>query len=94
MKGTNHDIIQVIMTVLGRCEAQTVTTNAYSTKSFGAEVRVCRPAVSSSVVQKCVVLLSDRAALTECEADGKSPSVQLSQTVRTADPSGAPVTSA
>jgi len=46
------------------------------------------------VSSRSEVLLSDSAAHTECEADGKSPSVQLEQAVGTADPSGAPVTSA
>ena len=43
MKGTNHDVSQVMMNVLGRVEVQTVITYAYSTKLFGAEAIVCRP---------------------------------------------------
>jgi hypothetical protein len=75
-----------MMTVLGRFVAQTVITNAYSKKLFGAEASVCRPEA-----KYCLVI----AAYTPiCEADGKSPSVQLGQTVRTADSSGATVTSA
>ena len=57
MKGTNRDVIQVTMTVLGPCEAQTETTYAYSTKLFGAEASVC-------VASGNEVLLSDSATHT------------------------------
>jgi hypothetical protein len=84
MKGTNQDVSQVMMTVLGRCEAQTVITCAYGKKLFGAEASVCRE------IAKCCLVI---APLTpQCEAEGKSPSVQLAQTLRTADSAGAPVT--
>jgi hypothetical protein len=86
MKGTNHDVIQVMITVQGRCEAQTVITNAQSTKLFGAEASVCR-----SGAKYCLVIAPHTP---QYEDDGKPPSVQLAQTVRAADSSGAPVTSA
>ena len=57
MKGTNHDVIQVMMTVLGMCEAQTEITYAYSTKFFGAKASVC-------VASGNEVLLSDSATHT------------------------------
>jgi len=63
-----------------------VITNAYSTKLFGAEASVCRPGA------KCCLVIAPHTP--QYEADGKSPSVQLAQTVRTADSAGATVTSA
>jgi hypothetical protein len=86
MKGTNHDVTQVMIIVLGRCEAQTVITNAYSAKLFGGVASVCCAGA------KCCLVIAPHTA--QCEADGKSPSVQLAQTVRTADSSGATVTAA
>ena len=65
---------------------QTVITYAYSTKLFGTEASVCRPGA-----KYCLVIAPHTP---QCEADTNSPWVQLTQTVRTADSSGAPVTSA
>ena len=86
MKGTNHDVSQVMMTILWRHDAQTMITYAYSMKLFGAEGSVCRPGA-----KYCLVIAPHTP---QCEPDGKSPSVKLAQTVRTAEPAGSPVTSA
>jgi len=59
---------------------------AYSKKLFGAEASVCRPGA-----KYCLVIVPHTI---QCEADTNSPWVQLAQTVRTEDSSGAPVTSA
>ena len=64
MKGTNHDVSQVMRTVLGRCDAQTVITYAYSTKLFGEEASGCRGGANY-----CLVIAPHTP---QCEDEAKS----------------------